>query len=234
MCGMHDSIAAKLILRFDTLGEFEGIEGDRIVTRVSQAVLVDVDGMGQTQVLVGLDETGDDLGRCDIIVRDRIVDAKAVKSPCPCRGATRIDEFYTVSLGRVDDPRHVGSGVLDLVVLQVLHHKPVIRKDGEGSLVNDRGVVDLLMHVGRMKRGHGSLHHKGVPHPGIVIPGLEGARDGESHLHAVVFLGIRALEELVLRPHQAAGIHFWPGDVGVDIDGPGHDHFSLCIDYLGA
>jgi len=81
------------------------------------------------------------------------MDGETVQSPCPCFGATGVDALDTVTLGLAEDPRNVGSGVLDLVVLEVLEDEPVVAEDRECGFVNDWCVVDLLVDMPGIERG---------------------------------------------------------------------------------
>jgi hypothetical protein len=50
--GVENGLTAKLIVCLHSLGQLQGVQGNRIVTRVAQAVLVDVNGVRKSQVLV--------------------------------------------------------------------------------------------------------------------------------------------------------------------------------------
>jgi hypothetical protein len=111
------------------------------------------------------------------------MDSEAVQSPAPGLGATGVDDLDRISLGDIQEPGDVRRGVLDLLVLEVLHHEPVVPEHGVGALVDDGSVFDLFMHVPCIERRHRRFHAGGVPHPGIFVPGLEGGGNGKPSRH---------------------------------------------------
>jgi len=189
-----------------------------------------VNRVGEAEELVRLDQARHDLRGCDVEVRDRVVDRQAVEAPGPCLGASRVDDLYPVALRLPEKPGNVCSVVLDLVVLDVLHHEPVVPNHGERSLVDDRRIVDLLVHVACVQRGHGSLHREGVPHPGVLVPCLEDSRDGEAPFDPRRFTPLVGVEKLVLRPVPPADIDLRSRDMGVNLERPGHHCLVLGVD----
>jgi len=108
---------------------------------------VQVHRVGEAQVFVRLDETGHDLCRGDIEVRDRVMDALTVQPPSPGLGAAGVYDLDGESPGGPQEPGGVCGVVLDLVVLEVLEGEPVVPEDRHRGVVDDRGVTDLLVDV---------------------------------------------------------------------------------------
>ena len=68
---------------------------------------------------MGVNQAFDDLCRCNVEIRNRVMDSETVQSPCPCFGAAGVDDLDAIPLGLAENPRYVGCGVLDLLVLEV-------------------------------------------------------------------------------------------------------------------
>ena len=225
-------LAAELIPRVDPFRQAEGVDRGPVVAGVAEVVLVDVDRVREPEVFVGLDQTADDLLGRDLEERHVVVEGQAVQPPPPRLSAAGVHDLNAEPLRYLQQPGRVGGRILDLASLEVLHHEPVVAEDGQGSLVDDRRVVDLLVDMRRMEGRHRGLHHKRVAHPGVVVPGLEGGGDREAHLHPVASGSHRALEEFVLGAHGPARVHLRPGDVRVHVDAARHHRLAGGIDHL--
>ena len=159
---MHDLLSAEIVLGLESFCKFQGIEGGLVVARVAEVVPMDMDGMRQTEILVCLDQAGDDLCRGDIEIRDRVIDGETVQSPCPGFSSAGVDDLDTISLGLVESPCNIRCIILDLMVLEILEHEPVVAEDRECGFVNDRGIVDLFVHMACIERGHCCFHRECV------------------------------------------------------------------------
>src|SRR5665647_597273 len=101
---VHHLFAAELVLGLVAFGKFQCIKRGLVTSRVSEIVGMDVHGMGETEVLVCFDQSGDNFSWGDVEVRDRVVHGKTVQSPCPCFCSTGVDDLDSISLGYSDEP----------------------------------------------------------------------------------------------------------------------------------
>ena len=228
--GVQDLFAAEVVLRLDAFCEFKVSIVVCVVAGVAEVILVDVHRVREAEVFVCRHQAFDDLCRGDLEVRDRVMDGETVQSPCPGFRAAGIDAFDAISLGLAQDPCDIGSGVLDLLVLEVLEDKPVVAEDRECCFIDDGGVVDLLVDMAGVERGHCRFHGKREPHAGVLVAGFKDGRDGLAALDPGDAGGLVGVEMLVFGTVPAAGVDLGACNMGMDLKGTCHDGLVLGID----
>ena len=119
------------------------------------------------------------------------------------------------------------------MVLEVLQDEPVVAEDRKRSLIDDGGVVDLLVDVAGIQGGHCRLHGEREPHAGVLVAGLENGRDGLAALDSRDAGRLVGVEVLVFGAVPAACVDLGACHVGVNLEGTCHDGLSRCIDYFG-
>ena len=141
---------------------------------------------------------------------NRVVDGEAVPPPCPGFSPTGVHKPGPRPLRHAEEPGDVGCGILNLIVLEILKHKPVVPKDRECTLIDDGCVADLLVYIPGEERGHRGFHRGGIAHLCILVTGLERGRDRCPATHPLHAMGWCAAEELVLGPVDAAKVTLGP------------------------
>ena len=98
-------------------------------------------------------------------------------------------------------------------------HEIVIAEKGQNRLVDDRGISEFEMRVQSMMRRDRRLNHSGEAHLGIEPPRLERCPTdvGERRLGRAARMGA-----MVLRQHEAGGVHVRACDMRMDVDAAGH------------
>ena len=227
---VHDLLAPEVVLCLESFCELHGVERGLVASRVPEVVRVDVHRVREAEILVGLDKTLDNLCRSDIEIRDRVVDRKTVQPPSPGFSPAGVDNLDRVTLRHTKEPGNVGCSVLDLMVLEILEHEPVVSEDRECPLVDDGCVADLLVDVAGKERGHCGFHCGGIAHLRVLVAGLERGRDRCPATHPLHAMGWCAAEELVLGPVDTAEVDLWARDMGMDLHSACHDGLVLGID----
>ncbi len=110
-----------------------------------------------------------------------------------------------------------------LIVAERGQHERLVAEHGQERLVDDRNVRQFEMGVQRVMRRHGRLDHRGVAHLRIEPAGLEGrpARRRQRRRG-----GARLMSAMRLGQQQPRGVHAAAGDMGMDVDGAGHDDMA--------
>ena len=124
---------------------------------------------------------------------------------------------------RVDADRP-GDVVLDHlrrgVVADHRQQEIVIAEDGERRLVDDRDVGELEMGVQRGSGRHRRLDDRGEAHLGVEAAGLEGRPAGVGKRRRG---RPRPVRGVLFRQQQPRRVHIAAADMGMDVDGAGHD-----------
>ena len=210
------------------------------VARDPEVVGVNVDGMGQPELVHGSADRLEHLARRHLEAFDLVVERVDVAvALLPQLHPAGIHELHPIATGGVEPPRH---RVLDPVPArphgparlpdQLEQHLVVAHQDQE-RLVDHRRVAQLGEHVARGQRRGGRLDDRGVAEQRVPIAGGERGRDQPAGARAEHVGSIHRLVAPVLRGQLAGGVHLRAGDVGVDVDATGHHDHPPSVDAAG-
>ena len=144
---VHYLLTTKVVVRGESLNKLERIKCRLVVARVTQVVCMYMHRVRQTEVLVRCNQTGNDLSRSNVEVRNFIMDGDTVQTPSPCFGSSGVHTFQTKSAGCVQNPGCVGTGVFDLTVLEVLKQEPVVCQNRHCTFIDDWRVADITLNL---------------------------------------------------------------------------------------
>ncbi len=139
--------------------------------------------------------------------------------------AARIDHLDADAVGRVQGP---GDVVVDQLLVRARGHQAeqevVAAQHDVSALVHDRRVAHLEMGLAGVDRQDRRLEAGGVAHLRVAVSCGEGAgcrvpRGGAGQVGAGHRIGA-----MVLGQHRAGDVELSAADVGVHVDGTGHDH----------
>ena len=170
----------------------------------------------------------DDLARADAVGRHDVVEREGADILLEGGGRTGIDDLDAKRARRADGP---GDIVLDHlrrgVVADHRQQEIVIAEDGERRLVDDRDVGEFEMGVQRGARRHGRLDHGGEAHLGVEAAGLEGRPAGVGKRRRG---RPRLMRGVLFGQQQPRRVHIAAADMGMDVDGAGHDDAAGGVD----
>ena len=99
----------------------------------------------------------------------------------------------------------------------------VIAEHRQEALVDDRNVGEFEMRLQGVMGRDRRLDHRGVAHLRIEAAGLEGRPAGGRERRARRARPMRAMR---LGQQQPRGVHVAAGDMGMNVDGAGHDDLA--------
>ena len=148
--------------------------------------------------------------------------------------ATGVDHFDGKGLGR-------GNGVGDIVVDLFLAlargehaQKEIVAAEHHiGALVDNRRIAEFHVRLAGVGRQHRRFEAGGVAHLGIAVARRQSRRRGVADTGSRARGAGHRMGPVVLRQQGAGDINLAAADVGVRVDGAGHDHLTAQIDLGG-
>ncbi len=209
--------------------------GDRRLHIAGNAEIVAVDMRRVWHAEIGdrfLQRLHDGAGR-DAVIGHLVVEIEGAGVELEGFGAARIDDLETDRLGMLERP---GDIVFQLVAAgapaaEQLERVVVIAEDHEPRHVDDGDRGELGLRLDGVGRDHRRLDHRGVAHLRIADAGgvrAPGGRRGQDRL------ALCGGERRKLRHQLAPEGDVGTGDMGVHVDGAGHDDLAAdVVDLVG-
>ena len=194
------------------------------VSRHAEIATVNMERMGESQLMHSPGEDSDDGRRRDAILGMRRIDIESTRPELEGADAPWIHDLDRDRLGCRDHP---GDIVVDHGLWRVLCEQPqqqfVVSQQAIASGVDAAHVGHLGVRSSCVTRDHGRLEAGGVAHLEVPLSGDPGS--GEKCRTLGVISG-----ELIPEKESREG-HFAATDVGMQIDPTGHDHATLGVDH---
>ena len=145
-----------------------------MLPRGAQVVAVQVERVGEPEVVDDRRQVGDDLRGGDVAIAfDRLCEAASVFTPFPRGHAARVDRLHRVALRRPEQPSQHVPGPFGLVPLEQVEQQFVVCQQHAGGFVEDRDIGKLLVRLPSRQGRHGRLVDRRVAQPGVQIAGGE-------------------------------------------------------------
>ncbi len=170
----------------------------------------------------------DDLARTDAVPGHYVVERKSADVFLERGRSPGIDNLDAKRPRRPDGPTDI---VVDHrcrgAVADHRKQKVVIAEDCKRRLVDNRDIGEFEMGVQRASRRHRRFDDRSEPHFGVEAAGLEGrpasvGKRGRSRA--------RRMGRVLFGQKQARRVHVAATDMGVDVDGAGHDDATGGVD----
>ena len=217
----------------EALGGVHGGQGRRVVAGNPQIAGVDMQGVRDPQLIHRPTQGADDVPRGERVVGVALIHVERAGIEFEGADPAGVDHLDTDALGGVQGP---GDIVVDDLLVRPLAHEleqeVVVAEHGVAAGVQHGGIGHLHVCLAGVHRQDGGLEGRRIAHLRITIASREGRwrgmpAPGAGQGRAGAYPGA-----LVLREHGAGNVDLAPADMGVQIDGPGHD--QLAGEVIGA
>src|SRR5665648_209505 len=200
------------------------------VARHAEIAAVDVERMGDAELFQRAGEIDDDLPRRNAVIGVLLIEIELALVEFEGADAAGIDHFDRDGLGRVHGPGDIILDGLEILLLRELaQEKIVTAQHGEGAFVDHGRVAHLHMRLARIGRQHRGLEAGGVAHLGITIAGQMRRGHGMAAAGAGQLGAGDRIALMVLGQKHAGDGHLTAADMGMRVDGAGHDHLAAHV-----